>query len=254
MTTNNILVTGGTGTLGRAVVDRLLATEQQVTVLSRRPRGTKCPAVAVDLRNGEGLDAALTGQHTIVHCATTLGSADIGATRNVIEAAKRAEVAHLVYISIVGIDRVPLGYYKAKLATEQLIEGSGVPYTILRTTQFHDLLLRIFTALAKSPVMPLPSGVRDQPIDVGEVADRLGELAVGQPAGRVPDMGGPEVRSLRDLARSYLLATRRRRLTLPVPLPGAAGRGYRAGGHLAPDHAVGRITFDEFLRGASVRP
>jgi uncharacterized protein YbjT (DUF2867 family) len=111
-------------------------------------------------------------------------------------------------------------------------------------------LVALMTSVQRrSPVIGTLAGVSFQPIDVGEVAERLAELAVGAPAGRVPDMGGPEIRSHQDLARTYLNSIGRRRVLLPIRLPGAAFAGYRRGGHLAPDQAVGRITFDEFLAG-----
>jgi uncharacterized protein YbjT (DUF2867 family) len=240
---STILVTGGTGTLGRHVTARLRADGHEVRVLSRHAQ-----PYAVDLREGGGaLDAALADVDTVVHCATTPRGGDERAAANLSAAALRAGVGHLVYISIVGIDRVPFGYYRSKLAVEKLIEDSGLGWTTLRTTQFHDLLVRLFSGLAKSPVMPLPAGVPDQPIEVTEVADRLAELALGSPAGHVEDMGGPEVRSLESLARAYLAATGRRRAVVNVPLRGAAYRAFRAGGHLTPEHAVDKGTFEEYL-------
>jgi uncharacterized protein YbjT (DUF2867 family) len=151
---------------------------------------------------------------------------------------------------------VPLGYYRTKLAVERLVERSGLGWTILRTTQFHELVLRLCEASAKLPVLLLPGGVSVQPVAVDEVADRLVKLATAAPAGRVPDLAGPQVRSFRDLARAYLRASHRRRLLLPVWLPGATFAGYRRGGHLAPDRAVGRVTFEQFLaaRASSVGP
>ncbi|CCK31519.1 hypothetical protein BN159_7140 [Streptomyces davaonensis JCM 4913] len=156
-------------------------------------------------------------------------------------------MGHLVFISIVGVDLVPLGYYRSKLAVERLVEGSGIGWTILRATQFHDLLAQVFGSLSKSPLMLLPAGVRDQPVAVAEVADRLTELAAGAPAGRVEDVAGPEVRSFESLARAYLRATGRRRPVLNVPLTGKTYRAFRAGGHLAPERAVGKGTFEEYL-------
>jgi uncharacterized protein YbjT (DUF2867 family) len=100
----------------------------------------------------------------------------------------------------------------------------------------------------RSPVILALGGVSFQPIDVGEVAARLVELALDAPAGRVPNMGGPQIRTSTDLTRTYLRATGRRRLVVPIRLPGAVFRSYRQGGHLAPDHIVGHITFDEFLQ------
>ncbi|MGW7224250.1 SDR family oxidoreductase [Streptomyces sp. NPDC054826] len=240
---STILVTGGTGTLGRPVTEGLRAAGHDLRVLSRH-----AVPYSVDLREGgSALDAALSGVDTVVHCATSPRGGDERAARNLITAARRAGVGHLVYISIVGVDRVPFGYYRSKFAVERLIEDSGVDWTVLRATQFHDLLLQLFQGLSKVPVMLLPARVKDQPVDVGEVADRLRELAQAAPAGRVEDMGGPEVRTLHSLARSYLEATGRRRAVVKVPLRGAAYQAFRAGGHLAPDHAVGTRTFEEFL-------
>ncbi|MFF7392828.1 SDR family oxidoreductase [Streptomyces scabiei] len=238
-----ILVTGGTGVLGRPLGERLRADGHEVRVLSRHAR-----PYAVDLvAGGSGLDAAVAGVDTIVHCATSPRGGDEKAAEHLIEAAKRAGVGHLVYISIVGVDRVPLGYYRSKLAVERLVEGSGLGWTILRATQFHDLLVLLFDVLSKPPVMMLPAGVSDQPVAVTEVADRLAELAGGAPAGRVDDLGGPEILTFPELARAYLTATGRRRPLLHVPLFGSAYRGFRDGGHLAPERAAGKGTFAEHL-------
>ncbi|MER5213782.1 NAD(P)H-binding protein [Streptomyces sp. NPDC002838] len=240
-----ILVTGGTGTLGRLVTERLRADGHEVRVLSRHAQ-----PYAVDLREGgEALDAAVAGVDTIVHCASSPRGGDEQAAAHLIAAARRAGVGHVVYISIVGIDRVPFGYYQSKLAVEKLIEESGLGWTVLRTTQFHDLPVMLFEVQAKSPVLLLPAGVPDQPVEVAEVAARLAELASGPPAGRVEDMGGPEVRSLESLARAWLKATGRKRAVVNVPLLGQAYRAFRAGGHLTPEHAVGKGTFEEYLAG-----
>jgi len=240
-----ILVTGGTGTLGRLVTERLRSDGHEVRVLSRHTQ-----PYAVDLRKGgAGLEAAVAGVDTIVHCATTQTGGDEKAAENLVAAARRAGVGHLVYISIVGVDRVPYPYYRTKFAVEKLIEESGLGWTVLRATQFHDLLVMVFKALAKLPVLLLPARVNDQPVEVAEVAARLAELAAGAPAGRVEDMGGPEIRTFESLARAYLKATGRRRAVVNVPLWGRAYREFRSGGHLAPDHAVGKGTFEEYLAG-----
>ncbi|WP_432066342.1 SDR family oxidoreductase [Streptomyces sp. C10-9-1] len=243
-----ILVTGGTGTLGRHVCERLRdrgafsGEGHAVRVLSRHAH-----PYAVDLREGTGLAEAVTGVDTVVHCASSPRGGDEEATRRLIAAARPAGVRHLVYISIVGVDRVPFPYYRAKLAVERLVEESGIDWTVLRATQFHNLVLRVFETAARLPVMLLPAGVADQPVEVVEVADRLAGLTAGPPSGRVADMGGPEIRPFPELARSYLRASGRRRGVLTVPLAGAAYRGFRSGGHLAPEHAVGKVTFESFL-------
>ncbi|MEU2232978.1 SDR family oxidoreductase [Streptomyces vietnamensis] len=239
---STILVTGGTGTLGRPVCERLRADGHEVRVLSRHS-----PPFAVDLRKGGPLlDRAVAGADAVVHCSN-IRRGDKEAARLLIEAVRRAGVPHLLYISIVGIDRVPLGYFRTKYAVERMIQGSGIPWTLLRATQFHDLALQLLQVLVKPPVMLLPKEVRSQPMEVTEAAARLAELAAGPPAGRVEDMAGPEILTFDELARAYLRASGRRRRRVEVPLPGRVYRELRRGGLLAPDRAVGRVTFEEFL-------
>ncbi|AJE86862.1 MULTISPECIES: SDR family oxidoreductase [Streptomyces] len=239
---STILVTGGTGTLGSLVAEKLGARGHEVRVLSRHAE-----PYAVDLRDGRGLDAAVEGAEAIVHCASTPRGGDERAAGHLIAAARRHRVPHLAYISIVGVDRVPLPYYRAKLAVEKQLEESGLGWSVLRTTQFHELVLMILEGSARLPVMLLPKEVSDQPIEVGEVAERLARLAEGEPAGRVADMGGPEVLSFTELAEAYLRASGRRRRTVSVPLVGRTYAALREGGHLTPEHAVGKGTFGEFL-------
>lgn len=252
-----ILVTGGTGTLGRLVVERLRAAGHDVRVLSRSG-GTPSDGVThfrADLVAGEGIDAALQDVGTVVHLAGGPKGDDI-ATANLVRAAKAAGVAHLVYISVVGADRTPVvsgidramfGYVAAKRESERIIAESGIPHTILRASQFHDLMLTMAEQMGKLPVVPVPAGMKAQPIDAAEVAARLVELALGPPAGRVPDMAGPKVYALGDLFRGYFKAAGKRRALLPLPMPGRAAKAFRDGANLAPERAVGRRTWEAFL-------
>ena len=255
--TSRILITGGTGTLGRLVVPRLRDADGKVRVLSRRTHEAAdgIEYVTGDLATGEGIEAAVEGAEIIVHCA---GSAkgDEDKARNLVRAASRAGARHLVYISVVGADRIPVvsgvdramfGYFAAKLAAERLVADSGLPWTTLRATQFHDLSLTTARQMAKLPVIPVPAGVRFQPVDAGEVAARLVELTLGKPAGLVPDMAGPRVYGMADLLRGYLRARRKHRILVPVRLPGKAARALRAGANLAPERAVGHRTWEDFL-------
>jgi uncharacterized protein YbjT (DUF2867 family) len=251
-----ILVTGGTGTLGKLVVARLRDAGRDVRVLSRRARTAEgVEFVTGDLAKGAGIEAAVAGAPTIVHCAGGPKGDDVKA-RNLVEAAARAGTAHLLFISVVGADRMPmdspidraiLGYYGSKAAAERIVAGSGVPFTTLRATQFHELILSLAQQMAKLPVMPSPAGFRFQPVAAAEVADRLVELALGQPAGLVPDIGGPREYPFPDLLRGYLRAAHRRRPIVPLPLPGKAARAFRAGANLTPERAVGRRTWEDFL-------
>ena len=256
--TSPILVTGGTGTLGRHVVRRLRDAGRDVRVLSRSSREAEDGVgfVTGDLATGGGIEAAVDGVGTIVHLA---GSAegDEDKARNLVRAALRAGAPHLVYISVVGADRIPVesgldrnmfGYFASKRAAEHIVEDSGLPWTILRATQFHDLILTVARTLAKLPVVPLPAGFRVQPVDADEVAARLVELALGEPAGLVPDIGGPRAYGAAEMLRGYLRATkRRRRPIVPVPLPGRAARAFRDGANLVPEREVGRRTWEQFL-------
>jgi uncharacterized protein YbjT (DUF2867 family) len=253
-----ILVTGGTGTLGRHVVRRLRDAGHDVRVLTRRAGANEDGVrfVMGDLLSGAGVGDAVDGVATIVHCAGSRKGDEV-ATRNLVNAAHRASRPHLVYISVVGADRVPVtgpidrmmfGYFTMKREAELVVAGSDLPWTTLRATQFHDLILMVLEMIAKLPVVPVPSGVAFQPVDADDVAARLIELALGKPSGLVPDIAGPRVYGMAALVRGYLRATHRRRLLLPVWLPGKAARALRAGANLAPERAVGTRSWEEFLR------
>src|ERR687894_1916823 len=198
--TSTILVTGGTGSLGRLVVRRLRDAGCDVRVLSRHSRAAKdgMQFLDGDLATGEGIEPAVDGVETIVHC-TGSAKGDEDKARNLVRASSRAGAQHLVYISVVGAERIPVesgldrsmfGYFASKRAAERIVEDSGLPWTILRATQFHDIMLMVAQQMAKLPVAPIPAGFRFQPVDAGEVAARLVELTLGQPAGRGPHLGG----------------------------------------------------------------
>jgi uncharacterized protein YbjT (DUF2867 family) len=248
---SEILVTGGTGSLGRRVVERLRGPGYEVRTLSRSAHGAG--VVRGDLRTGKGLAQALECVDVLIHCASSPRKprqTDVEGTGRLLEAAGRASVRHVVFVSIVGVDRNPyLPYYRAKLEAERIVERSPLPWTILRATQFHEFVLKQVRLLERLPVMLAPRGFLLQPMDIGEVADRMIELALSGPAGRVPDIGGPEVKTLPDLARSYLKATERRRRVVEVPVPGKAARALREGALLAPGKAHGEIRWEEFLDG-----
>src|SRR5918998_2253061 len=163
MTTSPILVTGGTGTLGQHVVRRLKDASCNVRVLSRRSResGDGIEFITGDLATGEGIEAAVNGVETIVHCAGS-NKGDEDKARNLVRAASsQTRLPHLVYISVVGADRIPVvsrvdramfGYFASKRAAERVVADSGLPWTMLRATQFHDLILTVAQQMAKLPV------------------------------------------------------------------------------------------------------
>ena len=253
--TTSVLVTGGTGTLGRPVAQRLRDAGASVTVLSRHPGQTAegIGYTAGDLSTGAGIEAAARGAEVIVHCAGS-SKGDELKTRTLVGAARDAR--HIVLISVVGADRIPqasaidrafFAYYGMKLATERVVEQSGIGQTTLRATQFHDLILMVARTLARLPVIPAPTGSRFQPVDATEVAQRMAQLALGQPSGLVPDLAGPKIYTLAELVKSYLSAVGKRRPLVPVHIPGQAVKALRSGANLAPDRAVGKRTWEEFL-------
>ncbi len=244
-----ILITGGTGTLGSLVTPLLLEAGHTVRILSRRG-GPSSPGVAHvtgDLATGDGVEEAFTpGTDTVLHLAGGQKGDDVLAGR-VARAARAAGVRHLVFISVTGADRVPLAWLRNKLVAEETIADSGVPWTTLRAAQFHELTLTLMQKMSALPVVPAP-GMRLQPVVGREVAARIVELALGAPAGLVPDLAGPQTFEMGELIRSYLRATGKRRLLMPLRLPGQAGRAYRAGANLARDGATtGTLTWGEFL-------
>ena len=235
-----ILVTGGTSGPGRPTVDALRAAGHDVRVLSRTPEDGH---VVADLATGAGLDAALAGVKTVVHLATNR-KADLPDTERLLAAARAAGVGHLVYLSIVGVDRIPYGYYVDKQANESAIAASGIPSTILRATQFHSFPGEILAMFGGRLFL---KGLEVQPIGVVDVARRLAELATGSPAGRVPDLGGPEILDATDVLHRLQAAGRAPKRVLSITLPGKAFAAFAAGHHLAGLPGAGTQTFDEWL-------
>ena len=253
----NILVTGGTGTLGSEIVRQLLASGHEVSVLSSAdnpvlPKQAKfCKG---DLETNRGLQQAVKNIDTIIHCASNPREAekiDVPGTRYLLQAAKQAGINHFVYISIVGVDQSSFPYYKAKTEVEQMIRESGIPLSILRTTQFHDFVLyriiRSFEQVAE-PNITIPEGLKFQTVDIREVAQRLVEISVNNPAGKLPDMGGPEILSLEQMTRIYLEILGRRQKVIAQPIENEFFQIFRSGINLCPGNATGKITWEKFLR------
>ncbi len=242
----SILVTGGTAQLGRPSVARLRSGGHDVRVLSR---GVTGGVQSGDLLTGRGLGRALAGVETVVHLASTRSARDVAATQLLAAFARTAGVTHLVYISIVGVDDIPLPYYRAKRAAERVIVGSGIPHSVLRATQFHSFIDGLFAIQRRVLPVTLVPTFSFQPIEVDEVASRLVQLATADPAGRVPDIGGPEVLTAHDLSVRWRDATGSRRALVPLRIPGRTAAAFAAGHNLVPGPPFGRTTFEEYLSG-----
>jgi len=243
-----IAVAGGTGVVGSHVVDALRAEGSDAVVLSRR--------TGVDLTAGAGLDAALDGVDAVIDTANvTTVSAGVAtrffeaATGNLVAAAARARVAHVVLLSIVGIDRIPHDYLAGKLAQERVVETGTVPWTILRATQFHEFAGQVFDRAKVGPLHVAPRG-RVQPVAAREVGAHLAALAAGAPQGRAADLAGPREERLDDMVKAYARRTGHGGWIPSVSLPGGQMKGMRAGlGLPGPGAVLGTETFAQWLDG-----
>src|SRR5438105_3414889 len=253
-----VLVTGGTGTLGRPAARRLLERGHEVRVLTRQlspalPGGAA--AVRGDLSTGAGVAQAVERADAVLHAASNtglgLGRGDVEGTRRLVDAARSAGVAHLLYVSIVGIDRIPLDYYRRKLACEQLVAASGIGHTILRATQFHELLSGALLAVERWPIAPLPLSWRFQPVAAAEVAARAVELLVSGPQGRAPDLGGPEVLTVDEMVRVWRSLRGHPHRVIGVSLPGRVARGFQSGFNTCPANASDARRWVEHVAGLS---
>jgi nucleoside-diphosphate-sugar epimerase len=228
-------------------------------VLRLQSRRSERPAWAerfewapADLVDGRGLAEAVAGVDAIVHAASDPRRADevdVEGTRRLTAVAVSQSVAHLLYISIVGVDRIPHLYYQRKLAAEQIVAAGGAPWSILRLTQFHSFVDRLIARSARTPlVIPLPKRFRFQSVDLADaVARTLHALAAG-PGGRLPDYGGPEVLTLGEAAATWRQARGVRKPILNVPMFGKKAAAFRAGLNTAPNGERGAVTFSEWLR------
>ena len=238
-----VLVTGGRGDLGSRVVQRLREHGHEAVAAGRRG------PIVLDVRRDEGLDAALEGAEAVVHCATHPAGRDareveVEGTARVVRAAARAGVAHLVYVSIVGVDRVPYAYYRHKLHAEKVIDRGEVPWSILRATQFFGFVARLLTT---PPVLVAPRGFLLQPVAAEEVADRLVRAVEDGPCGRLRDLGGPEIVEVGELAAALRRTRRLRRPLLRPWLPGRLAAAVRAGGLTCPGGDRGAQIWQSWL-------
>ncbi|HST63470.1 MAG TPA: NAD(P)H-binding protein [Longimicrobium sp.] len=255
-----ILLTGGTGGLGRELVRAAEAAGHTVRIASRSARPGDVPAgrewARMDLGTGQGVREALAGADAVIHAASDPrrhAEVDVQGTRRLADAARAAGTPHLVYVSIVGIDDIPFAYYRAKLAAERIVAESGVPHSILRATQFHAFVESMIAGFARVPlVLPLPSGFRFQPVDTGEAADRYVRAAQAGPGGRLTDFGGPEVLTLGKMARAWKAARGIRKPVVPLPLPGGVAAAFREGRNtLRTGGERGTVRWEDWLRASA---
>jgi uncharacterized protein YbjT (DUF2867 family) len=267
-----ILVTGGTGHLGRAVVTGLRASGHQVRILARRP-GTDAGIEwrQGDLATGEGVTASVSGADAVVHAATHSPAAqrggfrpldfvrsptdvDIDGTKTLLAAAETAAVEHFVHVSIVGLRHMArLPYSRVKLSAEELVRSSAVPWSIVRATGFYWLLDRILARMVKRPPVLLPAEVRMQPVDSDDFAAFIVDCLSDGRRGDREDFAGPERLTLHELAEQYLAARGLRRRIWSVPTPRRIQAALTAG-NTSPNARLGTTTWAEWLQRTYDQP
>jgi uncharacterized protein YbjT (DUF2867 family) len=245
--TMTVLVTGASGNLGSAVLPRLIKDGHDVRPMSRRGR----PGwVAADLATGEGLREAVRGVDAIVHLAsspTKTRATDVDGTRRLVAEARAAGVRHVLYVSIIGIERVPLPYYRLKVAAEAVVRDGGVPFTLLRAAQFPTLIDSLLKVSSRLGPVLIDKRMRFQPVAVEDVADRIADLLADGPSGGVVEVAGPRSETLEVLAREWLAARGSRRPVWPIRVPGRFGREVRAGALTTQAQPTGTRTWRDYL-------
>ncbi len=245
-----IAVAGGTGTVGKHVVDVVRERGHDPVVLTR--------STGVDLLTSDGLADVLAGVDTVIDVVSLFTQNENEAraffgttTRNLLGAEKAAGVKHHVLLGIVGSQKSKYGYYLGKMAQEELVHAGEIPWTEVRATQFHEFAEQIYGIARIGPIVLAPTG-RVQPIAAREVAERLVDLAVGAPSGLVAELAGPREENLLRMVRAAARATGKRGPLLGVPAPGPGGRAMRDGTllpdpTLVPATQLGTQTFDEWI-------
>ena len=247
-----IIVIGGTGLIGRKTVGILRQRGHEVIAASPKSR--------VNTLTGEGLKEALAGGQVVIDLANSPSFEDKAVLeffqtsgRNLLAAEAAAGVRHHVALSIVGIDRTDNGYFRAKVAQEKLIESSGIPYTIIRSTQFLEFLGGIADSSADGNMVRLPP-VLFQPIAADDVAAIVAEVALAAPRRGIVEIAGPERAPFNEIVARYLKAVGDPRQVARDPEARYWG-GRVEERSLVPlgEARLGRIGLDEWLRRAKAR-
>ncbi|GAB3964968.1 NAD(P)H-binding protein [Spirosoma terrae] len=261
---NKILVVGGSGVLGSSVVATLQQEQADFLSGSRKPikndsysvvsQSTNTPWQRIDLATGEGLRQALEGVDTVFHLAsapTKIGNEpfDVVATRNLLNALNQSDVKHLIYSSIVGVDTIQYSYYRAKRSAERLIQASQIPYTILRATQFHNLLDFAIGKLLSLPIGFIPRQLKVQPIHVDTVTAELYRLVQAGPQQTIINLGGPKVYDVGTMTQLWMKARNVSKPVIPIPTVGSLMKSLAKGENTCPNKkAIDSADWEEYLR------
>lgn len=249
-----VLITGGTGALAREIITAAHSPDITLRSTSRRPFAASVAQtewIGADLASGDGLPNALRNVDVVIHTASDVKRSqqvDVEGTRRLLTAAQAAGVGHVIFVSIVGIDAIPLQYYRRKRVAEREIETGPVPYSILRATQFHSLIDIGITTAARFPLMiPLPADFKIQSVSTRDVAVRLWQAVTAGPQQRLPDFVGPDIMTLGDAAREWKAARSIVKPVMPLFIPGKIAAAFRAGMNTVATGPRGTSTWREWL-------
>ncbi|GAB3914984.1 SDR family oxidoreductase [Mucilaginibacter boryungensis] len=250
----NILITGGTGTLGREIIKQLSYPGQQITVITTQEDPGLPKEVNIvkgDLSHSQSIQDAVTNADIVIHCASNPLNAqivDIDGTWNLLASINKEKLKHFIYISIAGIDKSDFPYYKVKYNVEQLVAEANVPFTILRATQFYEFVLnRMIKPYDTGKSLTIPAGLKFQAIDISEVAGKIAGLMESTPKNETITIGGPAVQTIEEMAQAYLDVQNRKDELKTEQLSGARFDMLRSGINVCPENAFGTKTWQQFL-------
>ena len=249
---NDYLITGGTGTLGKELISVFQQKSIPYSTASRTRPQRQENWLNLDLETGAGINEAVEGKKIILHLASSTKKIsknnDLVGTQKLLQAAKKNNISHFIYISIVGIDKVPLSYYQLKLQAEKEIINSGIPYTILRATQFHDFADNMLHNLLKFPLAIIPKKIKLQPIETKIVAQQLFTITQGQPLRKTINLGGKEILELEAMVNSWLQSQRKSKILFGLPLIGRTLHALKNGGLTCNKKSHESIRWEEWLK------
>lgn len=248
----NVLITGSTGHLGTALIDRLRETEYHVKLTSRRKpeAGASYEWVYSDLLSGEGLEEAVKGVDVVIHAATSPVKnsklIDVDGLKRFLD--KLEHIKHFIYPSIVGINEIPYKYYRHKVEAEELLQQSNVPYSIVRATQFHSFVDGFFLSKTLLKRYFVPGNMKFQTVDAADFADHLICLIDKGPQGRAEDFGGPDIMTLREMAELKIKDDHEAKKVVSFSIPGKFHKALVDGKNTNDLRRTGKVTFEEYIR------
>lgn len=247
-----VLVTGATGQLGLALLKQLKETDYQIKLTSRRKlENFNFEWVYSDFLTGEGLEEAISDVDVIIHAATSPRKdsdiIDVSGLKKLLEMSQ--DIKHFIFPSIVGIEDIPMKYYRNKYQAEKLLKNSSVPHTIVRATQFHSFVENLFLSKPLFKRYLVPGNIKFQSVDVDEFAAHLIQMIEEIPKGKIEDFGGPEILILREMAELKIKVNNESNSVVNLSFPGKLYKSFLDGNNTNEHQKVGKITFEEYLRG-----